>query len=1099
MRVRLPKFGTELAIDYLSNIDSGSGSPSKLVVQLPADRQRSSEIGYEPARASVGLNLAGLSRESGTVTGPSAAAAVLAAVFHRYTQQSVVALDLIFEAADGSSPRGVLVRLDVEPFDPVLTLVDRVEASLGNAPKDAGPPSPAADSFANVAISFGATASPTIPADDRERDLHFRVTGDGAAAKLEDVVYNAKLFRPETVARLLNSVSLAWAAAGADPTIPVSRLPSISAADLHKIVVDGDSGQASYAREPVYRLFEALARTQPEALAAKFQDQSLTYGELDARANQLGHYLAELGVRPDVLVAVCVPPGLDVLIAMLAVFKAGGIYLPLDPSHPPALLVTILDEALPRVVLTHETLSSLTKSDRFGQFFLDTQSSSLHGPSATPPAVAAGDDPLERAAYQFYTSGTTGKPKGVVASHRNLAHYINVAQQKYGFRSSDIFCSLARYTFSISMFELVSPLCCGGSVRLLTRDEVLAPDQLARILQTVTVVHAGPSLLASLFRHLRSNPALTRSFPKMRHASSGGDMVPPSIVEEMKEVFGNAEIFVIYGCTEISCMGCTYPAERGQKVTATYVGKAFPDVSVRLLDPSRNVVPIGVVGEICFSGQGVVKGYFNRPELTAEKFIELDGRRYYTTGDMGRLDSDGNVEILGRRDFQVQLRGIRVELAGIENTVRELGLASQCIVLLKKLDEQDVRLVAFLVNPRDPDIATFRRTLAAHLPDYMLPQNLVVLDVLPLTANGKVDRRRLQEMPVDLRAATRAGTPPRNAVERKIAGSFARVLGVPPIGIDDDFFDLGGHSLLAVTLLADLENVLGIAFPPSVIFEGATVRRLADQSRSSFSNIPKPIPLNMGGPGTPLYTLVGIHLYRELAKRLEGKVPVYAVYAGRELVMFESTEQTPSVVDLAREYVEIIRRHQPKGPYRLLGMSFGGIVAFEVAQQLRAAGEEIIFLGLLDAILPERGLLARIEQVRHIVSRPREEVISLFTARAKSKVRDRLLGKGDEYAEFQKYADIAKLAPLEDQRQSAYHKATEAYVSRLRKFVGNVTLVVAAERLRRHLLQVPSLGWKGLIPGLRVHQVESDHLSLLDEPKVNEVAEIILAGMARSA
>ncbi len=186
----------------------------------------------------------------------------------------------------------------------------------------------------------------------------------------------------------------------------------------------------------------------------------------------------------------------------------------------------------------------------------------------------------------------------------------------------------------------------------------------------------------------------------MRHASSGGDLVPPTVIEEMKHVFENAELFVIYGCTEISCMGCTYPISRGQKVTRTFVGKPFPDVAVRVTDPDGNLVPFGAVGEICFAGKGVVHGYLNRPELTAEKFVEREGQRFYQTGDMGQLHPDGNVEILGRRDYQVQLRGIRVELPGIENTVREIGLAEQCAMVVKKLDEQDVRLVAFVVKPR---------------------------------------------------------------------------------------------------------------------------------------------------------------------------------------------------------------------------------------------------------------------------------------------------------------------------------------------------------------------------------------------------------------
>ena len=1019
-------------------------------------------------------------------------------MFQRYTQQSSIVVDQF--VVDPASNREVraLLRCPVDAREPMSIVMARIGAALSALPSGldpSGPDGPAS----NVAITFVDGTGAVVPsARPLPYDVHFYVVASEAGFQLRDVVYNARLFRVETIKRLVDSVFLLWSAARTDPSVAISALPILDERELHRLTVESDSGHADYLVEPVYRRFETLARVQPEAVAATFQNERITYAELDARANRLAHFLVRQGVEPKVPVAVCVQPSIDVLVGMLAVFKAGGTYLPIDPTHPEALILSILDEATPRLVLTQAKLKPLTKPDRFPQFCFDTDVGVLEALPATPPVLPAGDDPLERGAYQLYTSGTTGKPKGVIASHRNLAHYVNVARQKYGFCERDVFCSLARYTFSISMFELVSPLCCGGSVRLLTRDEVLVPEHLAGILQTVTVVHAGPSLLGNLFRHLRTSPAAPQTFPNMRHASSGGDMVPPHVLEEMKRVFENAEIYVIYGCTEISCMGCTYFAERGHKVTTSYVGKPFPDVAVRLLDASRNVVPIGVVGEICFSGLGVVAGYVNRPDLTAEKFIELEGRRFYTTGDMGRLDSSGNLEILGRRDFQVQLRGIRVELAGIENTVRELGLATQCIVLLKKLDEQDVRLVAYVVNPQSRDLTSFRRALAVHLPDYMLPQSLVTLDALPLTANGKVDRRRLQELPIEQRTSSAPGTAPRNAVERKIAGAFARVLGVPEVGIDDDFFDLGGHSLLAVQLLADLENVLGFALSPSILFEGATVRALASHSQSSFASEPKPILLNGGGSGNPLYVLVGIHLYRDLAKQLSGQVPVYAVYAGRELVMFESVDSAPSVVELAREYVEIIRRHQKTGPYRLVGMSFGGIVAYEVAQQLRDAGEEVTFLCLLDAILPERGVRARLRQAMHIASRPRHEVWDVLSERLRAELKSRMSGGQGEFREFQKYADVAKLAPLEDQRQGSYRMATEAYMSQLRRSRSAATIVVAERRMKRHLLQVPSLGWKDLIPDLDVHLVDADHLSLLEEPNVGRVAEIVRAGLLRS-
>ncbi|MEP6653308.1 MAG: amino acid adenylation domain-containing protein [Myxococcales bacterium] len=1122
-------------------------------VQLPIDGQRSAAAGaaqFVPATVVFTANdeLKRAILASGILEAPidGARQAVLVGAFlallHRFSQQSSVAVDVHVGAPPSPDATRALIRGAVTGAAPVLVTIGDVAQQLqaSQVPVRTAGTAGLTDSarqYPNVAITFGqgpplpslgapatrplpaaaGTPAPGLAPAPIAYDLHL-VFGSTASptAALEPtsgppdapllVVYDATLFQRRTVERLTDAFLGLLIAVLDDSTLPVHRLPVLDSADRHRMTTGADSGEASYPLTPVHRLFEDQARTQPNRCAATFKDQGITYAELDHRSNQLAHHLLSHGVTRGIPVAVCLLPSFDVLVALLAVFKAGGIYLPLDPTHPEALLASILDEAQPPLVLTQSRLGALTSRDRFSHFYFDRDWPAVETQPTTSPDAGV---TLEHPAYQLYTSGTTGKPKGVVATHANLAHYIHVAQQKYGFRADDRFCSLARYTFSISMFELVSPLCCGGSLCLLERDDVLAPDRLARTLEQVTVVHAGPSLMGNLFRYLRGNPSAPRSFPRMRHASSGGDLVPPSVMEEMKAVFENAEIFVIYGCTEISCMGTTYPVTRDTTVARSLVGRPFPDVAVRLLDAHLELVPFGVVGEICFAGKGVVPGYFKRPELTAEKFIDREGRRFYRTGDMGRLHPDGNLEILGRRDFQVQVRGIRIELAGIENTIRELGLAVQCAVLVKKLDEFDVRLVAFLVNPQDPEggITSLRWALAKRLPDYMLPQSLVVLDALPLTANGKLDRKALDDLPWQSPPPLTAATSPaaaarvaaRDGVERNIAAAFSTCLGVreDAFGIDDNFFDLGGHSLLAVMLLDQLENKLGITLPPDVLFEHATVRALAAHSQGSFTSDPRPILLNANKDGPTLFVLVGVHLYRELARHLEPHYSVRAVYAGRELVMFDSPDRAPSVDELAREYVTIIRRHQPVGPYRLVGMSFGGIVAYEVARQFRQAGQEIAFLGLLDAVLPERGLRRRAAQLARLSGLSAGHLGELLTARAHRLVKA-LVDRGapkDARGDFQKYHGEARLLPLEDQRQEAYRLATEDYVSRMGQFVGNVTLVVAAERMKMVLLQSPCLGWSDVVPGIRVRNVSADHLRLLENPHVREVAEIFLEAL----
>ncbi len=1054
-------------------------------VQLPTDTERSASIGFEPASSGwVRLALPhGTARQAELV-------GALFAMLHRYAQQADIALDVFVHRASGD--RRIPLDFHVGGGSPVSSVMDEARVALAAAGQPvrniAGP--------SNIAATLVLAPSGDTDWFDIDAfvarvrapyDAHF------VLSRLEDevflsVAYNAELFRSSTASRLIASYAAVLGAASRDQTTAIHRLPLLTADEIRALTHASDAG-AAYPSLPVHRLFEAQAKAQPTALAASFQGHRITYAELDERSSKLAHYLVARGVGPEIVVAVCVRPSLEVLVAMLAIWKARGIYLPLDPTHPQAFVGRMLDEAKPRLVLTTTALSPLTA--RFPQLCFDADAGCLE---VQPKAGPALEPRLTDPAYLFYTSGTTGKAKGVLATQGNLAHYVHSAAQKYGFCTADVFSSLARYTFSISLFELLSPLCCGGSLRILDRDEVLTPERLYQALEQVTVLHAGPSLLGSLFRYLRSTPSVPRLLPRMRHASSGGDMVPPALMEEMKRIFPNAELFVIYGCTEISCMGTTFPIARETKVSRTFVGKPFPDVALRVLDSNRQLVPFGVVGEICFAGKGVVRGYLDRPELTAEKFVEIDGERFYQTGDMGKLHPDGDLEILGRRDFQVQLRGIRIELAGIERTVQELGLAAQCAVVAKALDEGDVRLVAFVVKPTGDDLASFRRALAAELPDYMLPHHVVVLDAMPLTANGKLDRNRLKDTPWEAQLGIKGRKAPANERERKVAEVFAQALGVGEVGVEDSFFDLGGDSLRGVVVLEQIERAIGVPIPPHVLFERGTVRALANHTEGATAMESRPILLSGKSPGPSLFMLSGIHIYRDLAKRLEGQCSAYGVFARREVGAFAPASGFHSVVDLARDYVGIIRSQQPKGPYRLLGYSFAGIVAYEVAQQLRTAGEEVRFLALVDAALPEWNLgwrfrLSQIARLRHV---PATDVVAFVSRRLREKL-------GPIHGEFLRYRDDKRLGPLEERREAVNRDAAAHYMPRILPFVGNVTLIVSGERLRSDPLKSPSCGWGPHIPSLRIHTVDADHFRLIsDDPYVSEMAEVLARQMQRA-
>jgi amino acid adenylation domain-containing protein len=1014
----------------------------------------------------------------------------LAALLHRYTQQTEIALDL--QTSDATGTHAVGFELALAGNSSISQVIDEAQRQLAAAVHSAN----AMDRRANIAVTFIAApgelaisteaGSRFVPAASAY-DVHFvfAQTPDGDRLAL---VYNARLFRAHTAQQLLESYVVMHGAVRRDSATTVEWLPLVSQTGIRALTVDQDSGTATYPLAPVHRSFEALAKKQPMAVAASFQGQRITYRELDERSSQLANCLVARGAQPGDAIAVCIRPCLDILVAILAIWKSRGIYLPLDPTHPEALIGRMLEEARPRLVLTSSNLCALTKN--VPQLHLDADAGVLRQFATVAPAI---EPRLDDSAYLFYTSGTTGKPKGVVATQGNLAQYIHSAAQKYGFGPGDVFSSLARYTFSISMFELVSPICCGASLRILDRDEVLSPERLYQALDEVTVLHAGPSLLGSLFRHLRSAQPDARTLPRMRHASSGGDLVSPSVMEEMKRVFPHAELFVIYGCTEISCMGTSFPIPRETAVARTFVGKPFPNVTLRVLDSNRNLVPFGVVGEICYAGNGIVPGYLDRPELTAEKFVEIEGLRFYRTGDVGRLHSDGNLEMLGRRDFQVQLRGIRIELAGIEKSVQELGLAAQCAVVARAFGQDDVRLVAFVVKPSESGIAAFRRALAAELPDYMLPHHLVVLDAMPLTANGKLDRNGLKEMPIAAREQGERRKRPTNEREQKIAEVFARVLGLAEVGIDESsfgidesFFDLGGDSLKGVVLLEEIQRATGVSIPPSVLFDSGTVEALARQTASGVPTKPRPILLNSKVSGTPLFMLSGVHIYRKLARRLEGRCSAYGVFTQREVGSFNPASKEHSVHDLARDYLEMIRAEQPVGPYRLLGYSFAGIVAYEVAQQIRASGGEVSLLVLLDTFLPEwlQGWTYRLDQMARLATAPPRDVFNFLLSR--------LRGKWNEVEFEGLHQNDKELGPMERRRDTVNMAAAGEYMSKLQTYDGNVTLIMSSARLQHDPLKNRSGGWSPYIRSLDIQSVRAHHLRMIsDEPHVSEVAAIL--------
>jgi amino acid adenylation domain-containing protein len=566
--------------------------------------------------------------------------------------------------------------------------------------------------------------------------------------------------------------------------------------------------------ELVHRVVERHAEAAPEEVALRFKDDTLTYSQLNRAANQVAHYLVAAGVGAESRVVVCVEPSFDVVVSLLAILKAGGVYVPVDPTYPIARIRTILDDTCPTLIITHSRWTDRLVRDDTSTLALDRAAPLLEAMRSDNPKAVI--DP-ERTAFIYYTSGTTGTPKGAMGSYANLASYIHVAQKQYRFTRLDVMPAIARFSFSISMFELLLPLVAGGTVVLLERDHILDLGRMSRTLSEVTFFHAGPALLKNLLSYVERHYSDVDAFSHVRHASSGGDMVPPEILEGLRRIFSNAEVFVIYGCTEISCMGCTYPVAPVGSVIRACVGAPFDGVIVRLLDASLNPVSRGIEGEIAIAGPGVVKGYLNRPELTAERFVVMDGDRFYRTGDMGRMRADGSLELLGRVDFQVKIRGMRVELPEVEYHLRRAPGVQDGVVTATIVEGEKVMVAYVVVEQDDPDpwasrMPRIRQHMAERLPEFMVPSSYVKLPRLPLNMNMKVDRHALPEPePESLpRGASIGRREPTTSTERRLASLWKKVLAVGEVALDDNFFELGGDSLLALKLILAIDEEFGV-------------------------------------------------------------------------------------------------------------------------------------------------------------------------------------------------------------------------------------------------------------------------------------------------
>ena len=888
-----------------------------------------------------------------------------------------------------------------------------------------------------------------------------------------------------------------------DPLCPLDSLPMLSQQEKDELLAIGRGPSLALDKTPLYRLFEARAAEQPDATAVSFLDTRLSYGELNARANQLARSLQHRGVVVGSPVASFLEPGLEVAVSLIAIHKAGGIYVPLDPTHPAERIAVLVDDVQPVVVLTRSHLLERLPSQVVAPLCLDEPPL-----QDGPPAQPVDNDNLnlpcddQQTAYIVYTSGTTGKPKGVMASHANLSHYVQAARAAYRMGPGDRMPAMARFTFSITMFELWSPLVSGAELRLIPRAHVLDFHRLVELFEQVTFVHCAPALMRNLLNHMHAQGVDGSRFPALRHVSCGGDFVAFDLLERMKQAFPAAEVFVIYGCTEVACMGCTFQALRDRTLTRNTVGRVMANVTLRLLDAQLQPVALGVKGEVCFSGPGINQGYWRLPDLTAERFIELDGQRVYRTGDLGRLDASGQLELLGRTDFQMKVRGMRMEPLEIESALRQMPGVRDALVAAKQMDgATEKTLVAYLTftTADAPDTASIRTFLKQRLPDYMVPTLFMAMTALPVNLNGKLDRSALPAPHADLLMRQASGEAPHTATEQALAEIWSNVLNISPVQRDSDFFELGGDSLSSVLLVMQVQRRLGLELAVDAPLRAPTLRGMAALIDAGAANDTSGLVcLRSGGHKTPVFCVYGALLYRELSQQLQPGRPVYGAYLAEEVswLSAEASSATPalSIPEMAVQYLAMLRSAQPQGPYVLVGESFGGLIALEMAQQLKASGDSASLVVMLDCHAPNshymgtRPLMVRVQLHLQLL---RERGLTYVAERMER--RTKLIWEGIAGKLPSVFRALGMNVPRKvleaagdlTQRR-ATHRASDAYQPT--PYSGKVLLLRADERNYFEFDEGLNLGWGSLLSQLSIEQVPGNHLSILRPPNVQILA-----------
>jgi surfactin family lipopeptide synthetase A len=886
------------------------------------------------------------------------------------------------------------------------------------------------------------------------------------------LAYLTDLFNEDTIDRMLKNLVVILKSIVENPKLEISALNKLNEAEKQALLYDFNDTDRDFNNDHlcIHQLFEQQVQRTPDQTAFIFEEQHLTYAELNRRSNQLAHYLRRHGVGKETVVALCLERSFEMIVGLLAIMKAGGTYVALEPNYPLLRLYDILQDAKPSVLLIQKHL------DRFDEFtgtkiYIDNEWKLIEEEETTNPNCLTTTDNLLNIVY---TSSSTGKPKGTLITINNVLNRLFWMWDAYPFRPGDVGLLQKSYALVGATWELFGAILKGFPTVVLAYQDLLNPAEIWKkvVKHNVPYLLASPAFLEGILIQGELHPGQWYS---LRLATTSAEPITPDMVARWEKVFPQVPLLNLYASTECASGVTGYnTSQMSSDAVRVPVGKPLANIHVYILDDNLKPVPIGVTGEMCITGACVSRGYLNLPELTAKKFVPnpfsgQPGSVLYKTGDLARYRSDGDIELIGRKDHQVKIRGFRVELGEIETVLSEHEAVSRCAVIIREYRPGDTRLIAYIEPKPDYSVTAteLRKYMRTRLPEYMVPQHFVELVAMPLTPAGKIDRKGLPT-PSSAGVIQEDGyVEPHTETEKKLATIWQEVLGVDRISIYDNFFHIGGHSLLAIQLLSRLKRFFQIQLSLRQLFQSPTIKELAsilDQKETS-SPLSSLVLLRGGGFVPPFYFVPGMlgNVFMDLnhlVRHLGPNQPVYGLQDGIGL---------PSKIEaLATHFTDEIRAVQPKGPYFLGGICFGAALAFEMAQQLRNQKQEIGLLALVEPASPSLSRLrAYIRQTAFLLGR--------LTRRVGQRSRNI----------SQLSLDEKKIYFRLRMKLIANYFALARYVER--PYPGRIHLFLTHESLASS--RNPRLGWCDLaIDGVEIHEIPGTHNTItgLDDTPIDE-------------